>query len=155
MGGGGMGGGGMGGGGMGGGGMTGGGRTGVMTLQSALGSPNDEWSVLSPRIQKISDAQTQLSSATIDVMSGGRTRIPMGGTTGATTGQPSLATAFTELYNTCGDPNATDEVIKAKLAVYRQAKKQIEDNRTRAQEELRSVVTLRQEAILISLGYLD
>jgi hypothetical protein len=169
MGGGGFGGGGMGGGGFGGGGMGGGGRGGMgaggmggyyqqgnttnlrtnrtlNTLQSALASPDDEWAVLAPKVQRVTDELTQVNLAGMNTVN---SRMYTGATANA------VATTLSDLNNALADPTQGDEVIRAKLSAYRNALQAAKSALTIAREDLRQYVTLRQEAILIGLGYLD
>ena len=66
----------------------------------------------------------------------------------------SFATALQELTSAVSDPGTPDPVLRAKLQAYRDAKMRVESDLKQAQEELKTYVTLRQEAILINLGYL-
>ena len=53
------------------------------------------------------------------------------------------------------DANAPTEQIKALLAKYREAQKRKADELAKNREDLRQVLTVRQEAILVSMGILD
>ena len=53
------------------------------------------------------------------------------------------------------DANAPTEQLKAALARYREAQKRKADELAKNREELRQVLTIRQEAILVSMGILD
>jgi len=53
------------------------------------------------------------------------------------------------------DDRASSAQIKEALAKLREARKIKEEELAKAQEELRSVLTLRQEAILVQYGLLD
>jgi hypothetical protein len=53
------------------------------------------------------------------------------------------------------DPNTPEDVIKAKLDSYHAARSAALANARQAKEELRTFVTLRQEAVLVSYGFLD
>ena len=68
---------------------------------------------------------------------------------------PTVASTLADLIAALNDPNSPDDALKAKLQAYRDAKERVESDLTQAQEELKTYVTLRQEAILINLGYLD
>jgi hypothetical protein len=134
----------------------------VTTLQNALASPDDEWAVLAPKVQRVLDALQQLPSSNI-LQNGGNMRnfgnsgggfAGMAGLGGATTTSPGQ-TALTALLSILQDPYQPEDQIHAKLITYRNAVKTAQTALKSAQEDLRNYVTLRQEGILITLGYLD
>jgi hypothetical protein len=94
---------------------------------------------------------------------GGRGRGNRGGGTVAATpvsvavpaNTPTIASTLAELVAALNDPNTPDDALKAKLLAFRDAKTRVQTDLTQAQEELKTYVTLRQEAILMNLGYLD
>jgi hypothetical protein len=150
-----------------------GGRT-ATTLQAALSSPDDEWAVLSPKVQRVLDVETQLSSVgtssrTMGFGGGGMEGFggamggfgpggmggPMDMASTATGGTSAVAAALADLNTVLRDPSQSDAVVKAKLQTYRGAVKAAQEQLKTAREDLRTYVTLRQEAILIGLGYLD
>ena len=53
------------------------------------------------------------------------------------------------------DANAPTEQLKAAMEKYRETKKLKAEELTKNREELRQVLTIRQEAILVSMGILD
>jgi hypothetical protein len=136
-----------------------GGRTGATTLQTALSSPDDEWAVLAPKIQRVTDVQTQLSS-TVNAPGAGFGGGARAGFTGTAAAVPVAAganvqSALAELNRVLQDPSQGDEVVRAKLQAYRDAVKATQEALKTAREDLKTYVTLRQEAILMGLGYLD
>ena len=50
---------------------------------------------------------------------------------------------------------ASTELLKRRLAELRAAKKQVKEEMTRAQEELRQICTVRQETVLVLMGLLE
>ncbi len=60
-----------------------------------------------------------------------------------------------EALNRAIESKASASEIKAALAKYREARKAREAALQRAQEELRKVLTVRQEAIAVANGWLD
>ena len=141
-----------------------------MTLQAALASPDDEWSVLSPRVQRIIDAQTQLAQITGNqggtaigtaATGGGRggrrggAAVAVAATPVAATGNSPIATTLADLVTALNDPNTPEDALKVKLQAFRDAKARVQSDLNQAREELKTYVTLRQEAILMGLGYLD
>jgi len=157
------------------GGGRGGGRGGnaTTTLQAALSSPDDEWSVLAPRVQRIIDAETQLAQITgnaggtaVGAAATGGGRGGRGGRGGGNvtatpaspvllTNMPTIASTLADLVAALNDPNTPEEVLRAKLMAFRDARARVQSDLTQAQEELKNYVTLRQEAILMSYGYLE
>jgi hypothetical protein len=138
----------------------GGGAANIVTLQQALSSPDEEWAVLSPKVQRILELQQQLAAVgslqnnTFGRGFGGGFGGPAGMMGGAVASSP-IATSLTDLNNTLQDPTQSDNVLRVKLQVYRDAVKTAKSNLQTAREDLRTYVTLRQEALLMGLGYLD
>ena len=78
--------------------------------------------------------------------------------TTVTTANPTtdpVAMALAELRAVLNQDVASDEQIKEKLTVLRAAMAKAKLELSLAQKELQSLVTLRQEAILITYGYLE
>jgi hypothetical protein len=117
---------------------------------------DDEWKVIQPRIQKVVDARTALGAGGArffgrprggnDAQGGGAGRGGRGGF-----GEPS---AEAESLQTALDAKASSEEIKTKLAKLRESNKQKEAALTQAQEDLRKVLSVRQEAEAVLLGLL-
>jgi len=133
----------------------------LTALQVNLSSPDDEWAVLAPKVQKVMDAQTALADPSTMISAnggfGGRTRGGGGYTqTAAVNPTPnSVAALALELETLLQDPKSTDAQIGAKLKQLRDAKASAQAALTQAEKDLRDVVTLRQEGILLQMGYLD
>ena len=53
------------------------------------------------------------------------------------------------------DANSSQDKIKEKLTALRDAKKKARTAYDAAQEDIKKVLSVRQEAMLVSLGYLD
>ena len=112
---------------------------------------DDEWKLISERIEKVSAARREMSGG-MGVFGGGRGG-PGGGAggRGGWGGEPSPeATALKAAI----DNNASAEDIKTKLAKYRESQKEKEAKLTKAQEDLRQVLTAKQEAAAVLAGYL-
>jgi hypothetical protein len=122
-------------------------------------SPDDEWAILSPRIQRVLTAETSATLTNRTVMAGGGGRGGRGGAaaggTTVTANTNAVATALNELLLALQDPATPDAVIKTKLEVLRVAKTKADDDLKAARRDLQDYVTLRQEAILVTQGYLD
>ena len=164
---GGMGGGGMGG--MGGGGMGGRGGGGfdpaamqaqrLQDLKTQLEVTDDsEWAALESLIQKVIDAQTAVRGDTANAMGMGGGRGGRGGGGGGRGGMGGMggATTGTELQavQRAVDGDASKEDTKATLAKLTEVRKIHQAALQKAQDDLRKVLTVRQEAILTVNGYL-
>lgn len=120
-------------------------------LKGELELSDEEFGVIKPAIQKVMDAQRTVTMA-------GMRRGPRG-QGGPPPGVPGasapLATAMSALRETLQDPNAKPDMIKARLDAVRQAKAQAEHDLAVAQAELRPLLTIRQESILVQYGLLE
>ena len=170
-GGGGGGGGGMNGGGGGGGG--GGGRQQFMqrmmdNLKDQLGASDDEFAAMQPKIEKVFQLQRETQGQGMRALFGGRGGGGGRGGRGGNNGgggngggpggdQPAtpMAAATAALKDTLDNKDSKPDDIKAKLDAYRAAKAQAKDEMTKAQEDLKGVLTQRQEAVMVELGLLD
>ena len=63
--------------------------------------------------------------------------------------------ATEELQAALEDEGTTPEQIKERLTAYREAREEARKELAKAQEELREVLTLRQEAQLVLMGTLE
>lgn len=129
-------------------------------MKTTLGVNDEEWAVLAPQIEKISQLQRQTRAGGMGMM-GGRRGGP-GGPGGQAQGgdqadraQTPIAKASQELRTALNDEKASADTLKAKLEAYRNARKQTEKELASAQEELRSLLTPKQEAHLVMMGLLD
>jgi chromosome segregation ATPase len=126
-------------------------------LKEALKVNDEEWSVLQPRIKAVSDLQRQNRAGSMR----GWGRPQRGGDNNNTaTAQPErelspIQKASKELQETLDKEGATAEAIKAKLDAYRAAKTAAEAELTKAQAQLRELLTVNQEAQLVLMGILD
>lgn len=70
-------------------------------------------------------------------------------------GNNYVSRALSELETSAGDAKSTPEGLREKIAAVRSARAKAQGELRAAQEELLQLVTPTQEAVLISLGYLD
>ncbi len=119
-------------------------------MRLSLGVTNDEeWVIISPRLVKVMQLQAEARLVEIANMArgGGRLRaLPAVGTDPDPT---------TEALTKALDDNAPVAEIKSAMARVRQARKAKQAEMARAQADLQSVVSIRQEAILLNSGLLD
>ncbi len=137
-------------------------------VKGALKVSDDEWGVIQPLLAKVQEKQFASRSFGGFGGFGGRggnnggaqpaaqpASQPAGGDTNNRLrgggGSPESQALRTTLENESSSP---DE-IKAKLAALRDAKKKNSAELEAARADLRKVLTLRQEATLVSMGYLE
>jgi hypothetical protein len=138
---------------------------GLARVKEQLGSTDEEWKILQPKVEKLltaqSDARTGRGGA-----QGGRQRGQRGqGGQGAQAAQPqpaatnveqsAVAKAAAELRATVEDKSASSEDIGKKLTALHEAKEKAKADRATAEKELKELLTARQEAILVSSGLIS
>jgi len=108
-------------------------------LNRELGVSQEEWSVIEPRLVTVYRlAHTQPSSGK-----------------GDTEGLASVTQRMNELRELLRNKEAKPEEIKAKLTALRVAKEKAVQELAKARQNLRQLMTLRQEAVLVLNGLLD
>lgn len=108
-----------------------------------------EWKLISERIEKVNDARRESMMRGMGMMfGGGRGGRGPGGQGGgeAMPEQEALVKAI--------EANASSDEIKSKLNKYREALKAKEAQLTKAQDELREVLSAKQEAQAVLMGLL-
>ena len=128
---------------------------------------DDEWKVIEPRITKVSDARRDTMSASMSAFGrggfggrrGGDSNGGGGGGGGGGDdrrrrfgGEPSVEA---DALQKALEAKAPNEEIKAKLAKYRESLKQKQAALTAAQDDLRKVLSVRQEATAVMMGLLQ
>lgn len=129
-------------------------------LKEQLGATDAEWKVLGPRVMKVSELNRQTSGfGRGGMFFGGRRGSTRGGRPGGQdTPQRELTPVekASEGLRTALDSDSTSaEAIKKQLKAYRTAKEQAKQKLAVAQKELRQVLTVRQEAMLVLMGMLE
>jgi hypothetical protein len=134
-------------------------------VKDALGASDEEMQALGPKIEKVFTLQMEMNMGRMGFRRNGGQGGPggQGGQPGQAApaapqeGQPTsaLVTATHELQTTLDNKDAKPEEIKAKLQAYRDAKAAAKAEMTKAQGELRDLLTQRQEATLVMMGMLD
>ncbi len=148
------------------------------SMKDQLGTSDDEFAAMQPKIEKVMDAQRAVNSGgsirALFVRGGGggggqgggggggggqggrRGGGGGGGPGGMMTDQNSAVYKATQdLTTTLEDKDAKPEDVKAKLEAYRAAKTAAKADLTKAQDDLKSVLTAKQEAALVEDGLLD
>jgi hypothetical protein len=137
----------------------GGGRIGFLRQQ--MGSTDEEWAVLEPRVQKVLDVQAAVRPAFGGFGGFGGRGGRGGGGGGAGNrgggggGGVDRLPEVEKLSEVLQNENATNDEITAALKSYREAIKKNDEALKTAREELRKVVTVRQEAALVMGSILD
>lgn len=123
-----------------------------------------EWKALEPMVQKVMDARRDVMVGGIGGMMRGMGRGPRGGDAAGGGGgdqqnrRPGMfgePSAEAQALEKAIESKAAKDDLKAAMAKFRAAKKAKETQLKDAQENLRKVLTLRQEAIAVSSGMMD
>ena len=125
-------------------------------IKTALKATDEEWAVLQPLVENVMAKQRDTMG--FGGRGGGRPGGPGGnGGNGADNNAPTTpgAKASQDLRDLLDKDSATPEELKAKLAAVRDSRKKAQAELTQAREELRKVLTLRQEAYFVSRGMLE
>ena len=138
-------------------------------LKTELGVTDDEWKALQPKIEAVMDAQRNANSGRGGFGRGGRGRGGGGGAGGQGGGGGGFGGG-------AADPNATPtpvqqkaqalqtvldnkdskaDDIKAALTAYREARTAARADLTKAQDDLRQLLTTRQESVLVMASMLE
>jgi len=114
-------------------------------LKELLGVGDEEAIALGPLIQRVRLLER-------DLLFGGR-----GGGGGGRNNSPPTAiqTATEALQQSVDNKNATTEELKSKLVALREQRARLQSQLDRARAELQSLLTVRQEAVLVQMGVLD
>ena len=129
---------------------------------------DEEWSVIEPRITKVTALKAESMMSMMSGMGGmrgmmgggrggnaqaggGRRTAGGGGAFGAF-GQPSPEAGALQLAI---DNHASKDELKVAMTKLRDSRKRKQTELTAAQDQLREVLSVRQEAILVSVGLLD
>jgi hypothetical protein len=131
-----------------------------------LGASDDEFAAIQPKIQTVMQLQRDANAGRgRGMFGGGRPRGggpggPGGGGGGFGGGPPStqpspVQDALADLRTTLDDQSASPDTIKAKLEALRQARSKSKQDLAVAQQDLKSVLTQRQEAVMVLFGLLD
>ncbi len=123
---------------------------------------DDEWKVIQPRIEKVMQAQRETRVAGFRGMRRGGTTAGSQTTGGASaTGRSNRGgrsstppSPEVQALQQALDSQASAEDVKAKLAKVREVVKQREASLVKAQDDLRAVLTTRQEAVAVLAGLL-
>lgn len=115
-----------------------------------------EWKLIQTRIEKVSEARREVGMRGMGFGGmGGRGGGPGGaGGGGGRRGFGGEPSAEAEALQKAVDSNASSDEIKAKLTALRTANKDKEAKLEKAQDDLRKVLTVKQEASAVLMGLL-
>jgi uncharacterized protein (UPF0147 family) len=120
-------------------------------LKDALGATDEEWQVLGPKVEKVQTLTLQSRGVGMALGRLGPGGFNAGGGTEQTEVQKKLQALQTLLKN----KDASPENIRAALKDYREAKAKAKAELEKARAELKELVTVRQEALLITMDLLE
>jgi hypothetical protein len=113
-----------------------------------------EWKAIEPLVQKVMDARRQVDGDRIRGMFGRRRGGDQGGDQGQRRGGFGQPSPEAETLQRAIESKASKPEMKAALAKFVEARKARQADLEKAQNELRKVLSLRQEAIATSSGLL-
>jgi len=130
-------------------------------VQNQVEFTDEEWSVVEPKLWKVVGLQAQTGQGTLGQLvsrarGGGGLDVNSLISQALNNGNPlPVLQLQQELQDLVDDPNTPLNLIEAKLQQYRAVMAQAKAQLEAAQEDLQSVLTLRQEEALLELGYLE
>jgi hypothetical protein len=130
----------------------------MQRVQESLGATDEEWQVIGPRLGKVMTLSREARGGRGMGALFGRGR--WGGRPAAEEDEPeeeqtAIEQATDGLQAALEDEAATAEQVKQKLSAYRAAREQARQELAAAQQELREVLSVRQEARLVLFGMLE
>lgn len=125
-------------------------------MKENLGSSDDEWKVIQPRLEKVMQLQRDTRGGGMSFMFGRSSSRDRGGDRGSSSSSDSaVARASADLRSALEDKSISADEIAKRLANYRQAKEQAKQDLVKAQSDLKELLSQRQEAQLVMMGMLD
>ncbi len=141
-------------------------------MKEMLGADDQAWKVMEPRLMKVMELNRQASAGGRGMMLGmfGRGRGGRGGPggpggdqgpqadrrgRGPQGEQTALEKAMAQLRTTLENQSASPEDIKTQLTAVRQAREKAKQELAVAQQDLKKILTLRQEATLVEMAMLE
>ncbi|MEO7319169.1 MAG: hypothetical protein ABIZ56_09290 [Chthoniobacteraceae bacterium] len=127
-------------------------------IKTSLKVTDDEWTVLQPLIEKVTTKQRDAMSGRFGGFGGGRGGDrggDRGGGGGSTTSDRPGAAESQALRDALEKDSTSPEDLKAKLNAIRESRKKAAAELVAARTDLQKVVSVRQEAVLFSMGILE
>lgn len=126
-------------------------------MREQFGVKDDaEWKLISERIEKVNDARREVGGGRGAMMmfGGGRGGPGGPGGGGGRGGFGGESSPEADALQKAIESNAPADEIKSKLAKYRESQKAKEAKLTKAQDDLRQVLSAKQEATAVLMGLL-
>lgn len=124
-------------------------------MKEQLKASDEEFAVLQPKIEAVQTAQMELQVGRFGGMMGGRGGPGGGGGFGGGGPTSPVAEKARALGETLQNEGASADEVKSKLEALRQARTEAREKLTKAQNELKELLTPRQEAVLVVAGMLE
>lgn len=126
-------------------------------MKEMLGASDNEWKVLQPKIESIQQRQRESSGMGGMMMmfggGGGGFRPP--GAPADDQPKSDVQQKTADLRTVTDNKDAKPQEIKAKVDALRAAREKARAELQKQQGELRELITIRQEAILLTLGVME
>ena len=120
-------------------------------MKERLGATDEEMKVIQPKLEKVMAARRDTGGFGGGRGFGGRGGRDNDGDENVTPSQQ----AARDLNTTLENKNATAEEIAAKLKALREARAKARESLAAAQKDLKEVLTQRQEAVLVEMGFIE
>jgi len=137
----------------------------IEMVKQDLGATDNEWTVIKPRLTKVMTLSREINPRGMGMMRPGRPGDDMPGRNPrGRQGQPpqpnqaeksEIQKATDALQEVLDKTDATPDDIKAKLLALRNAKEKSKQELAKAQQELKEILSVRQEAKLVLSGLLN
>ena len=141
-------------------------------MKEMLGADDQAWKVMEPRVMKVMELNRQANAGgrgmMFGMMGGRGGRGGPGGPGGDQGGpqadrrgrgpqgeQTALDKAMTQLRTTLENQSASPEEIKTQLTAVRQAREKAKQELAVAQQDLKKILTVRQEAVCLEMGLVE
>ena len=127
-------------------------------MKNEIGATDKEWTVIEPRVTKVMTLSREVNRRGMGMMGrggrGGRGRpgIPP---QVSDSEQSEVQKAMDALQEALGKSDTSSDDIKAKLLALRNAKEKTRQELAKAQQELKQILSVRQEAKLVLWGLLN
>lgn len=119
-------------------------------MKERMGASDEEWTIIQPRLQEVMEIQRNAMGGGMRAMFGrGR------GDQNTETPTEPVEVASKELQDTLEKESPTTAEIKAKLAALRGAREKNKQKLVTAQQKLKEVLSVKQEAMLVMMGMLE
>ena len=128
-------------------------------LKTSMKVTDEEWSVIQPLMEKVQEKRRGVTFGRFGGFGrrGGREGGRDGSSGGSASGDQSRpgAAESQALRTALENESASADELKAKLTAVRETRKKAQAELDQASDELRKVLTVRQEAALVSMGILE